>query len=58
MYIRKTLIGGIFSIIFIFAALSVIFRMSFSYMIDNVIETKALVPYVAFEQEYENVRDM
>jgi hypothetical protein len=58
MYIRKTILGGIFSIIFLFAALSVMFRMSLSFVVDNVTETKALVSNVAFDHEHENVTDI
>lgn len=55
MYIRKTLIGGIFSIMFISVALSIVFRMTLTYVFDNIIETKALVPLIAFQNQYESV---
>jgi Ca2+/Na+ antiporter len=55
IYIRKTLIGGVFTTAFIFAALAIGSSMLISYGIDNIRETKGLVPYAALEQEYENV---
>jgi hypothetical protein len=55
MYIRKTLIGGVFTIVFVFGALAVAFNMFLSYAIDNVRESKALVPLAALEQKYESV---
>jgi hypothetical protein len=55
MYIRKTLIGGIFTTAFIFASIAIIFSMFLSYAIDNIRETKALVPLAALEQKYDNV---
>jgi hypothetical protein len=55
MYIRNTLIGGIFTISFIFAALAIVFNMFLSYSIDNIRETKALVPLAALEQQYDSV---
>lgn len=55
MYIRTTLLGGLFSIVFLFVALSIIFSTSMSFAFNNVVETKALVPMVALEQEYGDV---
>jgi hypothetical protein len=55
LYIKKTLIGGIFTIVFYFAALGIVFIMILSYSIDNIREIKALVPLAALEQEYDNV---
>jgi uncharacterized membrane protein YciS (DUF1049 family) len=55
MYIRKTLIGGVFTTAFIFAALAITFIMFLSYAIDNIRETKALVPLAALEQQYDGV---
>lgn len=55
MYKRKTLPGGIFSLVFMVAALTVLFRMTLSYAIDNIIETKSLVPSEALEQKYKTV---
>lgn len=55
MIIRKTLIGGISTIIFIGIAISIVFRTSLSIAIDNILETKALVPLVALERDYDSV---
>jgi hypothetical protein len=55
LYMRKTLIGGIATMIFFGTALSIIFKMTLAFYIDNIIETKALVPAVALEQDYETV---
>jgi hypothetical protein len=55
IYIRKTLIGGIFTIVFIFGAIAVVFNMLLSYSLDNIRETKGLVPYFSVEQEYKDV---
>ncbi len=55
IYIRKTLIGGVFTTAFVFAALAIIFTMFLSYAIDNIRETKALVPLAALEQQYDSV---
>jgi hypothetical protein len=45
MYIRKTLIGGIFTIVFIFTSIAVVFHMLLSFSMDNIRETKGLVPF-------------
>jgi hypothetical protein len=55
MYIQKTFIGGIFTIAFIFAAISVVFNMLLSYSIDNIREIKGLVPNFTVEQDYKDV---
>jgi N-acetylneuraminic acid mutarotase len=52
---RKTLFGGVFSLIFIFVGLSIVFTNSLSMILDNISETKALVPLVALNEKYENV---
>jgi N-acetylneuraminic acid mutarotase len=52
---RKTLFGGLFTLIFISAALSILFRNTLSLIIDNITETKSLVPIVALQEKYENV---
>jgi hypothetical protein len=53
--VKKTLIGGMFTTIFIFAALGIIFNIFLSYAIDNIREIKALVPLAALEKQYDNV---
>lgn len=55
MYIRKTILGGLFSIAFMFAAISILFKLSLNYALNNIDEKKALVPLVALEQEYKHV---
>ncbi len=55
VYIRKTIIGGIFTIIFYGAAIIILFRSTISFSNDNIVETKALVPLIALEQQYGNV---
>lgn len=55
LYIRKTIIGGIFSLIFIFVALYLLYNRSIYFAIDNVMEIKALVPVIALEQQYGEV---
>jgi hypothetical protein len=52
---RKTLFGGVFTLIFISIALSIIFKATLSLAIDNIHETKALVSLVALQERYENV---
>ena len=52
---RKTLFGGVFTLIFISIASSIMFKTTLSLAIDNIHETKALVPLVALEEKYENV---
>lgn len=55
MVARKTIIGGIASISFIVVAMSIVFSMGLTYGLDNIVETKALVPLVVLEQEYGSV---
>ena len=42
--LQKTFIGGLFSLIFLGAAIFVIGSTIMAYMMDNIIETKALMP--------------
>jgi hypothetical protein len=55
MYVRNTLFGGIFTIVFIFAGTAVVFNFLLSYYIDNIRETKGLIPLFSLEQEYKEV---
>lgn len=55
MVIRRTIIGGIFSIGFIFTAISLVSKLSTIYSLENVIEGKALVPLIALEENYKSV---
>lgn len=52
MIIKKTFIGGIATSVYVIIAVSIIFSMGLSYGLDNIAETKALVPEVILEQEY------
>lgn len=56
MYVRKTIIGGTFTLAFLALAFFLISNTAMNYSIDNIIEQKALVPLVALEQDYDNVR--
>jgi hypothetical protein len=58
MVIRKTTIGGVFSIAFIFAAISIVFKLSISYATENIVETKALVPLIALQEHFDAVIDI
>jgi hypothetical protein len=55
MFIKKTFIGGLFSIGFLAFAISLISRLSINYLHQNIIETKMLVPLVTLENEYKSV---
>jgi N-acetylneuraminic acid mutarotase len=52
---KKTFIGGVASSIFFVIAISILVKMSLAFGLDNITETKALVPLVALEQEYGSV---
>lgn len=58
MFIKKTYIGGLFSIGFLAFAVSVISKLSINYLHQNIIETKMLVPLVTLEKDYKAVRIM
>lgn len=58
MVARKTIIGGTATIVFLVIAVSIVFNMGLTYGIDNIAETKALVPLVALEQEYGSVKSI
>ena len=51
MYRRKTHIGGFFSVLFIFSAIVMVLITIYN-LIDNNVETKALVPLVSIESDY------
>lgn len=55
MYMRKTFLGGLASVLFIMASITIIFDISLSYALDNIVESKALVPIIPLEKEYKNV---
>jgi N-acetylneuraminic acid mutarotase len=55
MVARKTIIGGAATIVFLVFAVSIVFNMGLTYGVDNIAETKALVPLVALEQDHGSV---
>mmetsp|Transcript_2028 Transcript_2028/g.4613 ORF Transcript_2028/g.4613 Transcript_2028/m.4613 type:complete len:1061 (-) Transcript_2028:540-3722(-) len=55
MYIRKKPIGGLFSLWYVFFAMFFIVISFATYFVDNIDETKALVPLVAVEDEYDRI---
>lgn len=56
MTIRARVLGGLFSVLFILIALIFILLAIIVYYEDNIQESKALVPLVTLEEEYDNVR--
>lgn len=55
MYIRKNMIGGLFSLIFIISALLFIFITVIQYLTNNIFEDKALVPLIIIAQDFEKI---
>lgn len=55
MRIRKTFMGGVSSLVLVVVGLSVVFSMSINQGMNNILETKALVPLMSLENEYEYV---
>mmetsp|Transcript_34315 Transcript_34315/g.60062 ORF Transcript_34315/g.60062 Transcript_34315/m.60062 type:complete len:1187 (+) Transcript_34315:3689-7249(+) len=53
MFIRARPLGGLFSVIFILIALIFVFTNLIIFDRDNIQETKALVPLVTLEEEYD-----
>ena len=51
MYLKRTKLGGYFSILFLLLALVLISMSLIYYSIDNIIENKALVPLITLEEE-------
>ncbi|CAG9320208.1 unnamed protein product [Blepharisma stoltei] len=51
MYLKKTKIGGLFSIIFIFIAIIAVGTALVNYSLNNVYEVKSLVPLVVLKQD-------
>ncbi|CAG9320206.1 unnamed protein product [Blepharisma stoltei] len=54
MYIRRTRVGGIFGIAFIFVAIAIIEILIVNYLKKNEYETKSLVPLVVLKQDVPN----
>jgi hypothetical protein len=52
MYIRTRAIGGLFSLFFVYIALLFIIASLVTYSINNIEETKALVPLVTLEDKF------
>jgi hypothetical protein len=52
MYLRKTPIGGLFSVLFLIAAVAFIVISVITFSLDNIVEQKALVPLVSLEEDY------
>jgi hypothetical protein len=52
MYLRKTPIGGLFSVLFLLAAVAFIVISVITFSLDNIVEQKALVPLVSLEEDY------
>lgn len=55
MYLKKTIIGGLFSIVFIILAAMIITHGVASYAVNNIQEVKTLVPIVTLEEEHVEV---
>ena len=55
MYVKKTALGGFFTLLFIGASLIMITSAMIAYLEDNVVENKALVPLITIEQEYKTI---
>lgn len=53
MYLRKTLAGGVFTFIAMSMISILVLHSSVNYLYDNIKESKALVPNVALETDYE-----
>ncbi|CAG9320213.1 KEL2_2 [Blepharisma stoltei] len=54
MYLKQTWLGGAFSIIFIFLAIIAVGTALVNYSLNNVYESKSLVPLVVLEQDVSN----
>jgi hypothetical protein len=52
MFIRKTALGGLFSVLFMLLAAMFLSASFATFILDNIVETKALVPLVALEKSY------
>jgi hypothetical protein len=55
MVVRQTFLGGLSTAIFLIIGTSIAFTMGISYGMDNITETKALVPSIILEGEYGSV---
>ena len=57
MFLTKTTLGGIFSVIFGITVIVIIGTNVTLYLYDNIEESKALVPYIVIENEYPTISD-
>jgi hypothetical protein len=55
MYVRDTALGGLFSVLFSLVALIFIFTALTNYSLDNIAETKALVPMITLDEDFDKV---
>jgi hypothetical protein len=55
MYIKKTFIGGLFSVVYMTLASIFISSFTIGYLYNNISEFKLLIPLVTLEREYEDV---
>jgi hypothetical protein len=56
MKLRKTPIGGLFSALFLLAALAFITISIVTYKFDNIVEQKALVPLFSLAEDYSKIK--
>jgi hypothetical protein len=56
MIIRKTFLGGVSSLVLVIVGMSIVFSMTINQAINNILETKTLVPLMSLENEYKYVR--
>jgi hypothetical protein len=55
MYVRDTTLGGLFSVLFVLVALIFIFTSVTNYSRDNIEESKALVPMITLDEDFDKV---
>jgi esterase/lipase len=55
MYVRGTSLGGLFSVLFILVALILVFTTLITYSLNNIEESKALVPMVTLDEDFDKV---
>ena len=56
MYLKKTTLGGVFTVFFILTAILIISLSSFQYSLNNVSESKTLLPLVILEKMYPKIQ--
>jgi hypothetical protein len=55
MYVRKTGLGGLFSVLFILVVMIFIATTLITYSLNNIEESKALVPIVTLDEDFDKV---